>query len=174
MVAMAPLYKKGRKKLKGKIQEITKIDKVNDLASDIRKKIDNTILNKMEDNGGHFFDRHAGKDNNYLIKRAIKERAVRDGATTFYNKKAALAAIKENIRGNADKIAEWVSDPNSRMKVTFTVEHSKSVGKGVKVIGESKKSASKVYDKLNKSTVVLIKSSDSELGFNILTAFPEF
>ncbi|MGF7048369.1 hypothetical protein J2T13_002877 [Paenibacillus sp. DS2015] len=134
-----------------------------EIDPDAIRKIDNNILDRMESAGGHTVDRHVSKTNEELIKRAIQEDV--EAATSFTDKNTAIKAIQENLRKNAEDIAEWLNESDTGRKM-FDVSHKNPVGKGVL---EDKKQV--IYD-LNDSRVVLIRDSTQELGFKILTSFP--
>ncbi|WP_202882524.1 RNase A-like domain-containing protein [Gracilibacillus saliphilus] len=130
---------------------------------EVIRKVDNDILDRMESLGGHTIDRHVGKTNEELIKRAIQQNV--EAATSFTDKSTAIKAIQENLRKNANNIAEWINNSDTGRKV-FDVSHKNSIGKGAL---EDKKQI--IYD-LTNSRVVLIRDTSSELGFRILTSFP--
>ncbi|MFD3259633.1 RNase A-like domain-containing protein [Paenibacillus lentus] len=133
------------------------------ISPDAIRKVDNDILDRMESAGGHTLDRHVSKTNEELIRRAIQEDV--EAATSFNDKNTAIRAIQENLRKNADDIAMWLNESDTGRKI-FDVSHKNPVGKGVL---EDKKQV--VYD-LTDSRVVLIRDSNQELGFKILTFFP--
>ncbi|MDC2864640.1 RNase A-like domain-containing protein [Bacillus sp. BP-3] len=126
------------------------------------RNVGDDILDVMESNGGHTLEKHVSKSNEDLIKRAIQEDV---DATSYTNKNTATKAVQENLRKNADEISKWLNEEKGGRKV-FDVEHKYSIGKGVL---EDKK---QVMYNLNKSRVVLIRDSSSEVGFRILTSFP--
>ncbi|WP_410985765.1 RNase A-like domain-containing protein [Bacillus cereus] len=117
----------------------------------------------MESAGGHTLDKHVGKTNEELIKRAIQENV--EAATSFTDKSTALKAIQENLRKNSDDIAKWLNESDTGRKI-FDVSHKNPIGKGAL---EDKKQV--IYN-LTNSRVVLIRDSTNELGFRVLTGFP--
>ncbi|WP_303745850.1 RNase A-like domain-containing protein, partial [Bacillus pseudomycoides] len=135
-------------------------DKVN---PDVIRKVDHNILDRMESAGGHTLDKHVGKTNEELIKRAIQENV--EAATSFTDKSTALKAIQENLRKNSDDIAKWLNESDTGRKI-FDVSHKNPIGKGAL---EDKKQV--IYN-LTNSRVVLIRDSTNELGFRVLTGFP--
>ncbi|GMQ64322.1 RNase A-like domain-containing protein [Vallitalea maricola] len=160
---------KGVNKSSDLIKNIDKTDEIIDgiksskkLANSIRK-VGNDILDIMESAGGHTLKKHVSRTNQELIKRAIKENV--EAATSFINKSTAIKAVQENLRKNADEIADWLSNSN-KAKKTFEVIHNNPIGKGVL---SDKKTV--IYN-LTKSKVVLVKDATQELGFRIITSFP--
>ncbi|QUG43828.1 hypothetical protein KD050_12400 [Psychrobacillus sp. INOP01] len=140
------------------------LDKGTGKASpDVIRKVDNNILDRMESVGGHTLERHVGKSNDELIKRAIQENV--EAATSFTDKSTAIKVIQENLRKNADDIAEWLNESDTGRKM-FDVSHKNPIGKGAL---EDKKQV--IYD-LTNSRVILIRDTTNELGFRILTGFP--
>lgn len=127
------------------------------------RKVDIDVLDKMEAAGGHTLERHVGKTNEDLIKRAIQQDV--EAATSFTDKSTATRAIEDNLRLNADDIAKWINDSSTNRK-TFEVSHKSPVGKGAL---QDKKQVS--YD-LKDSKMVLIRDDSNENGFRILTSFP--
>lgn len=101
-------------------------------------------------------------NNNELIKRAIKENI--EASTSFTDKSIAIKAVKENLRKNINKIEDWLNSDKGR--AIFEVTHEYSIGKG---IHEDRKHI--IYE-LSNSRVILVKDTNSDLGFKILTAFP--
>ena len=78
------------------------------------------------------------------------------GATSSYpNKSTALKAVKENLRNNAEDIAQWLKNDAADPKVSFDFTHKYPIGSGVL---QGKKVP--IYD-LTKSKVVLKKRSNS-------------
>jgi hypothetical protein len=135
------------------------------IAQKIRN-VGDDILDVMEKAGGHTLERHIGKRNSDLTKRIAKSPVVKS-ASSFTNKRMAIKSVKENLRNNADEIASWLmTNPTLDQKKSFDFLHSYHIGKG------AIKSTKKAPCDLVKSRVVLIPNSTSELGFDILTAFP--
>lgn len=108
-------------------------------------------------------ERHVGKSNDELIKRAIQENV--EAANSFTDKSTAIKVIQENLRKNADDIAEWLNESDTGRKM-FDVSHKNPIGKGAL---EDKKQV--IYD-LTNSRVILIRDTTNVLGFRILTGFP--
>ena len=124
----------------------------------------------MEKVGGHTIEKHVGKMNQDLIKRANKQKDI-DAASTFLDKHTTTNAIQENLRNNADKIAEWIKnctieDIKNNNKKGFEFTHKYSVGKCT--LGEKKTT---IYN-LTKSQVILKPDLSSEFGFIVLTSYP--
>ncbi len=131
----------------------------------IRKTLNSvdSFLDDMESFDGHTLERHVGKTNEELIKRAIKEDI--DAATSFTDKSTAIHAVKENIRKNINEISDWIVNEETHRKM-FDAVHVNPIGKGA--FGGKKQI---VYN-LTKSRIVLVRDLSSELGFKVLTAFP--
>ncbi|KAF6562347.1 WXG100 family type VII secretion target, partial [Paenibacillus sp. EKM207P] len=123
-------------------------------ANDIRKNVNNNILDEMESNGGHLLQKHVGKTNEELIKRASQEGVP---STTFSDKSTALKSTQENIRRNADKIAEWIENPNSRGYLITKADHEFSIGRGVDIKNGGNSSSKHVTNDLSKSQLYLVK-----------------
>ncbi|WP_068501637.1 WXG100 family type VII secretion target [Paenibacillus kribbensis] len=148
-----------------------KADILKNKANDIRKNVNNNILDEMESNGGHLLQKHVGKTNEELIKRASQEGVP---STTFSDKSIALKSTQENIRRNADKIAEWIENPNSRGYLITKADHEFSIGRGVDVKNGGNSSSKHVTNDLSKSQLYLVKDSSMPTGFRIITGYPVF
>jgi len=136
---------------------------VEKLAKKIRN-VGNDILDLSEETGGHALEKHVGQTNNELIRRAIQDEV---GASSFPNTSTAIKAAKENLRDNAEEIAQWLkSNPSIKDQIVVEFEHEYPIGYGV-----SKGNKTPIYN-LTKSRIVLRPEPNSELGFKILTTFP--
>lgn len=135
---------------------------VEEITHKIRNVAKN-IFDVMEKAGGHTLKKHVAKNNNYLKSRTFKSKV--NAATTFKDKKTATKAVKENLRNNADKIAQWlVEDLEEQIVLEHT--HQYPIGEGL----YKRKHAT--YHDLVASKIVIIRDINQELGFTILTAFP--
>lgn len=140
-------------------------------ADSIRKSVNNEILDEMEAKGGHLLEKHVGKTNEELLKRAAQEGVP---STTFSNKSIALKATQENIRKNADQISDWLENPNSKGYLITKVEHNYPVGKGVDVKNGGNSASKQVSDSLSTSQLYLVKDPSMPSGYRIITGYPVF
>jgi hypothetical protein len=140
-------------------------------ADSIRKNLNNEILDEMEAKGGHLLEKHVGKTNEELLKRAAQEGVP---STTFSNKSTALKATQENIRKNADQISDWLDNPNSKGYLITKTEHNYPVGKGVDVKNGGNSASKKVNNNLSKSQLYLVKDPSMTSGYRIITGYPVF
>ncbi|MFU1798613.1 RNase A-like domain-containing protein [Paenibacillus azoreducens] len=140
-------------------------------ADSIRKNLNNEILDEMEAKGGHLLEKHVGKTNEELLKRAAQEGVP---STTFSNKSTALKATQENIRKNADQISDWLDNPNSKGYLITKTEHNYPVGKGVDVKDGGNSASKKVNNNLSKSQLYLVKDPSMTSGYRIITGYPVF
>jgi len=72
-------------------------DRFNDIAKDLPDKLrkgENGILDKMEKAGGHTIEKHVGRMNQDLIKRANDAEESLEAASTFINKSTATGAVR--------------------------------------------------------------------------------
>lgn len=147
----------------------TEIDRqISLLPNDIIRKIhniDDTILDVMEDAGGHALARHVDQSHSDLAQRLLRENI--EASSTFTNKQTAIKAVKENLQHNAEKIASWLaSNPELNNREPFYYTHSYTIGESV-VRGKENVMRPSV-----KSIVVLAPDSTNDLGFRIVTAYP--
>jgi hypothetical protein len=134
---------------------------------ELRKRICNIgedVLDVMEELGGHAMERHVSKNNDWLGYRAMHGKV--KAASTFTDKHTAIKAVKENLRHNSREIVEWIKDKYTDPKITFEFFHRHSLGKTIP------KGKTTPIENLTTTRVVLIKDTDSCLGFKILTAYP--
>ena len=118
----------------------------------------------MEKAGGHTLKMHVSQTNNELILRlAINPKLY--ATSTFTDKRTAINAVKENLRYNANEIAEWLKS-NLTTPKGFECMHKHSLGNG---LFKGKKN---IIDGLLQSRIVLEKDKKQNIGFKILTAFP--
>ena len=134
------------------------------------RAMDADIIDQMDANGGHIQQRHVGKDNDFLLRRAAQEHVA---ATSFTNKKTATDAIQQNIRQNADIISNWLNDPDADTRLITEGAHSHPIGKGVNVNCYGTAAKSVTYN-LTSSRAVLVKDVNMPNGYRIITAFPIF
>jgi hypothetical protein len=135
-------------------------------AEEIAHRIRNVgddILDIMEKTGGHTLERHVGKTYDYLQNRAMKLKV--ESVTTFIDKRTAINAIKESLKNNAEKIAEWL-EKGLKDQIVIEYLHSYPIGEGIY------KGKHNPYYNLRGSRMIMNKDINQELGFTILTAFP--
>ncbi|WP_412030956.1 RNase A-like domain-containing protein [Bacillus nakamurai] len=140
-------------------------------ADSIRRSLNNDILDIMENNGGHLLEKHVGKTNEQLLKRAAKEGVP---STTFINKSIALKATHENIRKNADQISKWLNHPDSRGFLITKTQHNFHIGKGVNVKNSGNSASKHVNHELSSSQLYLVKDQTMPNGYRIITGYPVF
>jgi hypothetical protein len=146
----------------GATKQVVDVEK---LANKIRK-VGDDILDLSEKAGGHTLEKHVSQTVNDLTKRAAQDPTT-SIASTFVNKHTAINAVKENLRDNAEEIAQWLkSNPASKSQLVVDCLHKHPVGSSV-----SKGNKTPIYD-LIKSRVVIRPDPDNILGFKIITAFP--
>ncbi len=133
-------------------------------ANEIRAVDDSTIYDMLKAEDGHLLENHSSMTNEELISRSFYDDV---SATSFENQSTAIRAVKENLRSNADAIADWINNSNTGKKA-FSVEHANSVGYG------AYSKTKQVTNGLTKSLVVLIRDPQQALGFRILTGYPLF
>jgi hypothetical protein len=137
------------------------------IMNKILKATDGEIYDLItRSSSAHLLDRHVGKTINDLVNRALTDPNCGDLASAFTNQSTAIQAIRENLRGNATIIKQWLeSDKNI---ITITFDNGYSLGNGVY------KGTSTVVDasKLTKSELFLVKDATSPTGFNIITGYP--
>ncbi|MEY8351688.1 RNase A-like domain-containing protein, partial [Bacillus cereus] len=133
------------------------------------RNVENDILDIMESNNGHLLDKHVGKTNDDLLKRAAQEGV---DATTFSDKSTATKAVQANIRRNADDISNWLNDPNSSGIKVITTDHGYSIGQGVAVKNGGSSASKQITYDLTTSKVVLVKDSSMPNGYKIVTGYP--
>ncbi|MBJ8028614.1 hypothetical protein JDS96_11820 [Bacillus cereus group sp. N21] len=133
------------------------------------QKVPDDILDQMENARGHLLQKHVGKTNDDLLKRAAQEGV---DATTFTDKSTATKAVQGNIRRNADDISNWLNDSNSSGVKTITTDHGYSIGKGVAVKNGGSSASKQITYDLTKSKVVLVKDSSMPNGYKIVTGYP--
>lgn len=114
----------------------------------------------------HLLDRHVGKTINDLVNRALTDPNCGPLASAFTNQSTAIQAIRENLRGNATVIKNWLESSDNIITIKF--DSGYSLGDGVY------KGTSTVVDssKLTKSELFLVKDATSPTGFNIITGYP--
>lgn len=133
-------------------------------ANEIRAVDDSTVSDMIRAEDGHLLEKHSSMTNEELIRRANQEGL---NATSFDNQSTAIREVEENLRNNADNIADWINNTNAKMKtVEFT--HSNSIGYG------AAEATKQVHYGLTKSRLILIRDPQQALGFRILTGFPIF
>jgi hypothetical protein len=101
----------------------------------------------------HLLDRHVGKTINDLVNKALT-----DPKSAFTNQSTAIQAIRENLRGNAIIVKNWLESSDNIITIKF--DSGYSLGSGVY------KGTSTVVDssKLTKSELFLVKDSTSPTG----------
>jgi hypothetical protein len=114
----------------------------------------------------HLVERHLNKTINDLVNRALTDPNCGPLASAFTNQSTAIKAIRENLRGNATRIKEWLESSSNVITISF--DNGYSLGNGVY------KGTSTVVDasKLTKSELFLVKDATSSTGFNIITGYP--
>lgn len=125
----------------------------------------NDILDKMERFRSHLIEKHVNKSDAELFQRLNKENLL--NVACFTDKDTAVRVVQESLKKNIFEIERWLDNPKSRNKLEIICKHSFSIGKGIK------KGENQVRYNLTKSRLILLKNSASELGFMILTGFPE-
>ncbi|WP_179136312.1 S8 family serine peptidase [Paenibacillus sp. 32352] len=130
------------------------------------RNVADDILDRFEgypnSNGGHTLSKHVSMTNEELSRRAIQDEL---DATSFTNKSTAIKAVQQNLRKNASQIEDWLKNSNEGRK-SFVVEHEYSIGYGAEGI-----TGKMIFD-LKKSRMVLVRDSNVDIGFYILTSFP--
>jgi superfamily II DNA helicase RecQ len=136
------------------------------IVADKIRNVGDDILDVMENAGGHTLEKHVGRTNNELTRRAARD-STTDVASTFADRNTAINTVKENLRNNAAEIARWLKgNPSSKDHFVAEFLHENPVGHSV-----SKGNKTPTYD-LTKSRVCLRPDPTNELGFKIITAFP--
>jgi len=127
--------------------------------------LDDTILDTMENAGGHAIARHIDQSHSDMVLRLLRENI--EATSTFTDKTTAIKAVKENLRNNAEKITSWlVSNTGLNTKEPFYYTHAYPIGQSL-VRGKENTMHPAV-----KSIVVLVTDPTNDLGFRIITAYP--
>jgi hypothetical protein len=90
--------------------------------------------------GGHMFEEHVGQTINELTKKAAKNSKI-GAASSFPDTRTATKAVQENLRNNAEEIAQWLKSSSTDPKLTLDFSHKYPIGYGV-----SKGNKTPIYD----------------------------
>ena len=134
------------------------------------RKIDDDIIDVMDANGGHIQQKHVGKSNEFLLRRAAQENTA---ATSFLDKRTAIDTVQQNIRQNADIISDWLNNPNANGFLTIDGIHKYSIGYGVNVNSYGTVAKNVTYG-LTNSKIFMVKDLSMPNGYRIITAYPTF
>ncbi len=134
------------------------------------RKIDDDIIDVMDANGGHIQQKHVGKSNEFLLRRAAQENTA---ATSFLDKRTAIDTVQQNIRQNADIISDWLNNPNANGFLTIDGIHKYSIGYGVNVNSYGTAAKNVTYG-LTNSKIFMVKDLSMPNGYRIITAYPTF
>ena len=99
---------------------------------------------------------------------AFRRKVVYIYATSFWDMEVAAAVVKSLMRRYYNPvIREWLQD-TTRDVISLHGTFPKSVGYGFK------KGINMLNENLKKACVVLLKDSEADWGFRILTCYPQF
>lgn len=112
--------------------------------------------------GGHTLERHVGRSDSDLLARLAEEPNI-SAASSFSSREVAEAAIGELLAANQSRIASWLRGSGERLVLT---------GRGREPVGRSIAQGTLVAKDVKGVRAVLVRRQASELGWIILTAYP--
>jgi hypothetical protein len=119
-------------------------------------------LKGHEHSGGHTISKHVERTEERLMSRAQDLRRKR--ASSFRNQDEAEQIIESAIRGNANRINDWL-DGKGPAVLRVTGSMKSSTGVSVTAAGEAQS--------VHGVRVVLVRDANMPEGFRIVTAFPQ-
>ena len=117
-----------------------------------------------EARGGHLIEKHIGRSEAQLRKRLDSEPRV-PTASTFPDRAAAESTVSSVLRAKAKDIDEFLAEKNEKR---LLLQQTFPSPVGVGVIRKSGK-----LEPLPVVTLVLRKSKESPVGYNLLTGYVE-
>jgi len=155
----------------GRVEEACPVD-IAPQSSKVAHKTSNDVccnvllsggLQAHENLGGHTIDRHVGKSDDELLARLAAEPSI-PAASTFNTLAEANSATVEALRSSQKEICSWLSSSISSLTLTYAKEGG-SVGRVMLRGAMSSYPGSQVR-------LVLRSSTNSPIGFYVLTSFP--
>ena len=119
---------------------------------------------EMLDVEGHAIENHVAKTDDYLSKRLRNEDI--SAASTFNDYTEAEIAIRNVLLDRGSLVNKWLNAEKSNKKAFYTL-FNKPIGRVLKRGWDAPRSGNQVR-------VVLIRDTDYDTGFFILTAYPEY
>lgn len=132
--------------------------------------------------GDHIVAEHAGKDDAYLIDRAL-EITSRRVASTFPSARFARSALKLALSQNAELVCKWLADQytdgTTRVRALLSDETvDRLAAHGASMVSIRHDDDTGLYEKRRCSAIEIVlrkvpKVERDDLGFQVVTCYPE-